>query len=135
MIGAAAASRLYAGRDLIAVGFVWRSLQHPAQTIRDGQAAVDSPTVLAKELVVIDGVTAVDRLALGKRGAVASVIINAVPLGQNTHYDRSRAIVVGTEATIHQRIAIVAWIQWAVVVGDPSRVEIDHIGLNVRERV
>ena len=48
LIGAAAASRLYARCDLIAVGFVRRSFQHPAQTIRDSQAAVDSPAILAK---------------------------------------------------------------------------------------
>src|SRR6202035_4544737 len=142
LLRAAAAGSLHARGDLITISFVWGSFEHPAQAVSKGQVRRNPPGILAKELVVIDCETALDRRALGEGGAVSCEIIDTVTFGENTHNERCRAVVVRTKALVHSRIMLVCgWIyvvsriQGAGSVGDSPGVEIDRIGLNVGERV
>src|SRR5271166_2443057 len=135
LIGAAAASRLNARCYLISIRLVRRSFQYPSQSVRDGQPGRHPPGILPVELVIIDGVTSVNRRALGQRTSVAREVINTVTLREDPHDDRCRAVVVRAEVLVHRRIAIVERIQWAVGPSNSASVEIDRIGLHIRERV
>src|SRR5690242_2849556 len=107
LIGAAAAGGGHTRRHLQAVGLVRRSFQYPAQTVGESQAGRHVPGILAKELIVIDGVTALDGGALGQGSADAIEVVDAVPLGENTHHDSSRAVIVRAEVAVHSGKSIV----------------------------
>ena len=126
---------MHARCDLVSVGFVRGSFEHPAQAIGDGQTRGGPPSILPIELVVIDGVAAVDRRALRQRAAVAREVIVAVTLGKTSPRDRSRAVVIGAEVAVHRRKAVVGGIQRAGSTSDSPRVEINRVGANVRKGV
>src|SRR5580700_6571870 len=68
--GTTSASRLHTRRHLQAVRLVRWGFENPTQAISYGQPRRDAPRILAIELIVIDGVAAIDELAL-RQGVAA----------------------------------------------------------------
>src|SRR5262249_27548752 len=135
LVRTAASRGFYARGNLISIGFIRRSLEHPAEAVSKSEAWFDAPAILAKEFVVIDGVTPLDRCALGKGVTIAGKIVDPVAFGKDAHNDSDRAVVVWTEILINCGKAVVGRVQGAGGAGDSTRVEIDSIGLNVGKRI
>src|SRR5581483_8737031 len=132
---AATPGGFYAWRYLIPAGFVRRGLQHPAQAVGDSQTGGNPPSVLAIELVIVDGVAALDGRALGQGAAVARKVVDTVSLGKDTHDNGGRAVIVRAEVAVHRRITVIGRIQRTGCAGDSTRVEIDRIRPHIGERV
>src|SRR5437868_15550605 len=80
LLRASPARSRHARGDLVPVGFVRRSLQYPSQSVRDRQPGRQTPGILPEQLVVVDRVAAIDRLALWQRATVAREVVVAVSL-------------------------------------------------------